>query len=1010
MTQAFYDSVLPPFGNRVLAVFKNGLDKPPVHEFFDTNEDLIEAAATYDGLKKNVYHACSVYTEPTNRKGENVQAIKALWADFDVGEKKPYAKQREPVQEFEDFRAAVNLPKSHVVSSGNGIHMYLPFTKAIPPENWDRLAALFAQCMDHFGLKHDPSRTTDKASILRVPGTSNYKTDPAKAVVLKRLGEEAPAAQLWKSLKAYADANNLIVGETKPKGKPKETNDLIGNKDYPPSHGDLVAEHCAVIKEVADTGGDVPYDVWWPAMGVAAHTTEPQAVAIKWTKNRAATGHDKDDWAGAIDQWQNFGPGTCTKFQESQHAAAKCESCKFKGKISSPIQLGVSEQPEINTDAIGSHKQAPKELKKWGFNEEWIVKARHAATRTGVDDDGRMTRSQKQEDGTYKQVPFCNRYWQVLQRVRSIDGTYQLEIGYIKYNGKPHETFLFDSADVMSGDKLRSAFSARELHIYGGQPAIKKAQDLIMQDQDLLASYQLEAEVHHEMGWVTHGKAIDGAITGDFVLGNHVFRPGLKAPEPIIMDAAATDIVNSYDSNGTTAEWVNLVDRIYNRPGAEAYQFLILSAFAAPLVKITRGGGEWHGVPIVLSGDSGAAKTTTALVAASIYGKPKGVMFTQSSDQSDTLNAVTAKLGTIRNLPYIMDEMSNRTEDYISSVLYMLANGRSKDRMMVDGKLQASRYRWDTIGWISSNDSLHETLENIRNQNTQDAGKYRSFEVFLNGSDLKTVFHDVTKSDVEEDLLHNQYGCVGREWIQFLVNNRLKIEDIIAKKRRTYCITETDVSSMRFYKDLILMVKAAGELAKYKGWIHFDVDAVVKWAEDKVLNLVVKINHKDWDGRISDFVASLHGRTIVTRNFREGRGRRHDVENPMEVIPGTTVPVARKALDDKRFFVTASALRDWCRTFKVQPSEMVMQMASRGYLQLTADKAGRIQAACAQINIGSGTTISRPRAPCYEFIYSAVTFEADDDKVVEGNVIPLVAPAAVTGSVTDQGEEAAAAV
>ena len=325
--QDFFKSVLPAMGVRVLAIFKSGMKNPPTHQFFETDDELLDAAQTYDGLGKNVYHACAAYHQPTNRKGDNVQAIKSLWLDLDVGDSKPYATQKEAAQHFEDFRTALGLPKSHVVSSGGGIHAYLPFTTAITPEQWDQLADLFRACLDHFGVKHDPSRTEDKASILRIPGTHNYKTDPAKAVTLKRMGVEVPASEIFAKLKTYADANGLLAGTKaakSTKGRPKETNDLIGNRlNFPPSVGERIAERCPIIKEVAETGGDVRYEIWWRAMGVAKHTTDPQAVAARWTRNRQATGHDKFDAQGVMGAWA-YGPTTCQEF--SKHSD-KCHAC-----------------------------------------------------------------------------------------------------------------------------------------------------------------------------------------------------------------------------------------------------------------------------------------------------------------------------------------------------------------------------------------------------------------------------------------------------------------------------------------------------------------------------------------------------------------------------------------------------------------------------------------------------------------------------------------------------------
>jgi hypothetical protein len=327
----FYRSIFPSVGLRALAVFKGGLGAPPTHTFYDTNEDLLEAAETFEKLGKNVYHGCATFKTGISRKGDNALAAKALWIDLDVGPKKPHATQKDAAISVEKFRTALGLQPPHLVKSGGGIHAYFPLAKGITAEQWQRLAATFAACLDHYGVQHDASRTQDIASILRIPGTSNYKTNPAKAVVLLRLGAEEPAGALYAKLKAYATANNLIIGApTRTKVKGKLQSELIGNKDYPPSYAHKIVKRCAVLREVAESGGDVNYDIWWRAMGVAKHTTEPDKVAEHWTRNRARTGHDKYDWQKTIAEWWP-GPTTCDGFRKH---SSKCSTCSHpKAKL-----------------------------------------------------------------------------------------------------------------------------------------------------------------------------------------------------------------------------------------------------------------------------------------------------------------------------------------------------------------------------------------------------------------------------------------------------------------------------------------------------------------------------------------------------------------------------------------------------------------------------------------------------------------------------------------------------
>lgn len=1009
MTIEFYKSVLPPVGLRVLAVFKGGLKKAPTHLFYDTDEDLFEAAETYNNLGKNVYHACAAYTTTDNRTGDNVAAVKALWLDLDVGDNKPYASQRDAAAHYEQFREALGLPKSHVVASGGGLHEYLPFSKAILPEQWDRLAEMFRACLDHFGVKHDSSRTTDKASILRIPGTHNFKTDPPKNVTLKRLGDEVPASVLWTTLKTYADANGLIVGAKASKGKPAATNKLIGVKDYPPSVGELVAANCAVLEEVAATGGDVGYEVWWRAMGVAKATTEPTATAVFWTRDRESTGHEKFDAQGTMDAWA-YGPTTCAEF--AKHSG-KCASCPQFGKGKSPIQLGYPEVPPVvplQQNPVNAATPALSSL-VWGFGEQWIMDAVAKATRTGFD-KGSMTMSVMQEDGTYKHVSFCDRYWQVMRRVRTEDGIWQLEIGYQQYPGKPHKTFLLDSAAVTAPDVLRKEFSARELHIYGGPRAMNKTQEIIRYMQDLKFQHQEETVTYPTMGWVSEGNTMRGNLTGEFVLGPTVFRPKEKPQTVLLADTVDQSLRSDFRTSGTTQEWVDAVDRIYNRRGAEPYQFIIAAMFGAPLVRLMPGDGDWHGIPIVVGGESGAAKTSTCLVGMSIYAPAQLLRFNAqggTNGQGDTINALSIKLGSLRNLPCIMDEMTNSEADKISNIMYMTANGKSKDRMGPNGKMIPNPYRWDTLSLITSNDTLHEVLKGLRSQNAQEASQLRSFQISLRKYDLFSVFKGVTRNEVENELLAKQFGMVGHEWIQFVVNNRLKISKKLEEERVRYMVDPSDGSDIRFYKDLLITVKVAATLAHAKGFIKWDVTAMLKWAEGELIILRDNVSAKDWDGTISDFIASLHGRTIVSRHMKTGPGKRSTTnrEIPMEPLSTspTAFPIARKAVDDRRFFVTANALKEWSHTNRVMPSTLLAQMVERGYIH--CGEGLKVQTHL--VSLGSGTTVTRPQAPCYELEFDKLSSAAGGDGAVDMTNVVSITPLPVTETVTDPGNEEGAA-
>lgn len=988
----FYGSVFPETGIRILAVFKNGLENAPVHFFYDSNADLIEAATLWDGRARNVYHACAVYRTTDNRKGDNTAAVKALWLDLDVGPTKPYATAKEAAQAVENFRLTIGLQPPHYVKSGGGIHAYFPFTRPVRPDQWKRLAVTFAACLDCFGVQHDSSRTTDVSSILRVPGTGNYKTDPARKVKLLALGDEESAGEIFRKLQTYADANSLIV-EQPVAGKP-EPNELIGNKTYPPSHAERVVQHCPTLAQVESSGGDTEYEVWWRAIGVARHLVDGEAVADHWTRNRAATGHGKSDWRAI--NW-SAGPTTCAEF--SKHSAA-CKGCPHNGALTSPIKLGYDEQPVIEPITSAA---PPLKVWEWVFADPKAVEMICRATRTGVT-DGKLTMSVQQEDGTYKHVSFCDRYWQVMRRVRGADNTWKLEIAYAEYSGKPPSTFLLSSSDVTSSDKLRAAFSERELHIYQGTRGMQKTQEMIRYQQDLLYGHEEEIATVPVMGWVTQNHTVNGELTGDFVLGDTMLRPRQTTATVLLDQSIPLNLRADFRTKGTTDEWVALIDRVYNRPRAEPYQFAICAAFAAPLVKLMPGDGAWHGIPIVLTGSSGAAKTSTALVAMSIYAPPSVLKFNAAPPEGggDTLAAFAAKVGTLRNIPFIADEMTNADVERMSNLMFMVANGKSKDRATTAGRLADNPYRWDVISICTGNENFHEKFKQLKHIDTKDAASLRCFEIPLEEADIRTIFGDVNRTTIDHDLIGSQFGCVGRDWLQFLVNNRMKIEEILADRRSKYKVDDSDRTAIRFYKDLLVTIEVAASLAKKRGLIHFDVTAMMDWARQRLIALRDQVFQRDWSSVTSDFIGSLHGRTIVTKYFKLGRGRRASPEHPLESLSTSTLPVARRAVEDRLMFVTTTALSEWAKDQKLQPSTLVSQMVQAGYIVVRNGKVDPVR-----VSIGSGSTVTRPNSPCWELDFDKVSGYIEDAEASAGNVVMFPVTDSVTAA---SGESAQTAV
>lgn len=188
-TKEFFDLILPGAGLRCVVHIHNGRKD---HTFHPDNEQAAAKAAELDATGNgDVYFGCATFREPGSRKGINAEAAQSMWLDLDTAEFKgegnaPYANRQVGLSELEKFCFELALATPVVVSSGYGLHVYWPMDVPLNPDEWRETAHALKRACGTWGLKADNSRTTDIASILRVPGTNNRK-NPASPQRVKIL-------------------------------------------------------------------------------------------------------------------------------------------------------------------------------------------------------------------------------------------------------------------------------------------------------------------------------------------------------------------------------------------------------------------------------------------------------------------------------------------------------------------------------------------------------------------------------------------------------------------------------------------------------------------------------------------------------------------------------------------------------------------------------------------------------------------------------------------------------
>ncbi len=97
-----------------------------------------------------------------------------------------------------------------------------------------------------------------------------------------------------------------------------------------------ILDQCGAVAGIDATGGDCVFYAWRSAVGLTKYLEDGERLAERWTRNRIATGHSKDDWEHERDTW-NTPPPTCSEF--AKHCG-ECAGCSHFGKGGSPIRFG----------------------------------------------------------------------------------------------------------------------------------------------------------------------------------------------------------------------------------------------------------------------------------------------------------------------------------------------------------------------------------------------------------------------------------------------------------------------------------------------------------------------------------------------------------------------------------------------------------------------------------------------------------------------------------------------
>lgn len=442
----------------------------------------------------------------------------------------------------------------------------------------------------------------------------------------------------------------------------------------------------------------------------------------------------------------------------------------------------------------------------------------------------------------------------------------------------------------------------------------------------LLAEAHVQSVAYDALGWAD--PAGEGGVD-TFVLGGIGIQPGRTVEIIPSQRLRKMGLHVELPRKGTKAEYCALLDFAFNRPGAEMLQFLMLAAYAAPLVELGAS-DNWHGIPIALTGSSAAGKTTLCRTACAIYGPGEG--FAHAANKvGTTTNALFARLATMRDLPLVMDEVTGLDTLAMGDLLYGISNGRPKDRCDSKGHVENVGQVWNTITYVTGNQSIVALLGQHAHRAIAEATQVRIFEINYELEDARRIIpDDDVRKTIERRLGEEQYGLMGRLWLQHVVANRAAISQRVQDERYSYGLNSNDERRERFFYDLIATITVAAEITRELGYHRFDVAAIKSWALGHVAVLrgdrTENAHHAE--NAISGLLRHLYGRVAVTKRWVPDNPASR--ENPSQEL--RLAPLARVATEQLLFMITNSAISEYARDARVDAGQLIADMIDRGMI------------------------------------------------------------------------------
>jgi len=874
----FLEHVTAKQGYYCITGIKKGVLSP---KFFQDVDEAVSYADRLLASEEDVYFGCAKYHTNENRQATNAKYFKSFWIDIDCGYKKEYSDQETAYNAVMSFCEGVNLPYPTIINSGNGIHCYWTLTEEISYNDWKPFADYLKSICLSTGLKIDAKVTADAARILRLPQTKNYKSPSnAKDVHLLLLSESTSYTALKRCLDFTGGTSVYSFGDLADEDPTDKL--AFGEKANFAKimRMSLKGSGCNQLVYAYTHQNEMSEPMWRDALSVAQFCEDrDKAIHLMSRQYEHYDPHEVEAKADGI----KGGAHRCVTFQES-FGAERCDTCVYKGKINSPIRLGMyvpEATPEDNI-VVARHK---------GLNEDttFIIptypKPYFRGKNGGVymKKHTPLAKAGEAEAELETDILIYENDLFVEKRLKDEEvGEMALIKLHLPRDGV--EEFTAPLQDILSRDKARVILASK------GVAAMDKKMTNIM---EYLANYvhylqkNEEAEIARaQFGWHDDDEC--------FVIGTReISIDGVRYSPP---SASTQEIADKFRPAGEMAEWIKIAN-LYGKAGNEARAFALGIGFGSPLVRFS----GIKGFLVHLTNErSGVGKTTIQHMINSIWGHPECGMM----NFNDKFLARQMFMGVLKNMPMCVDEITDLPPSEIGTIAYMITQGKGRDRMMSQvNALRKNRTTWELPCITSGNNSLYDVL--MAHKALPEGEMMRVLELYISPDE------SMTKEETDHvytDLLRFNYGYAGEAIVKYILRNREECNDLFKETRVRFDAKANFSQKHRFYSAACAVSITGLEIAKRCGLHNIDVMSIEDWAATTIGNAskVLAEEKESSMSTLGEFLNLYNGQIFVGFNAQVNGLERHPT-----YIPNREV-IARYDQDTKVISISSSVLRRWC--------------------------------------------------------------------------------------------------